>query len=566
MTEFEKAKSLFDDGVKFYQKGDFESSKINFEDCLKIAPTSQPTLENLSKTYIELGDLNLAEEKLIFLIGLKKEKDNLAYKLLFKIYSLQNNFTKLEELSKEANSKRKFNEEFSIRGYLFYPSFFNSLEDIKSIRTEFSKKISNLSSNYSLPQLDISKNLVSPPNFELSYDGNDNLEIYKNLIKVYEKIYPEIRQLKDYEFSSKKNEKIKIGFISEYFTDHTIMKLFRGIIYKLNKQKFEVYVFHSDKTRPGSKFREINENVILYDYENIILPIKFNDKVDTIRSKNLDLLFYPDVHMSANLYYLTLIKLAKYHIASWGHPETTGNSNIDFFLSSKLLESEGYEKNYSEKVLMTNYLPMYFYKPKIHYQLTKEQLSQTNIYFCGQSLIKMHPIFDTVINKILNKDKKAEVTFIKSRNKHITKQFIDRLKKNINNNFDRIKFIERLETEEYINKCGSASVLLDTYWFGSGNSFHESMYYGTPTITLPTKYLKSRVVTGAYKQMKIENAPIANDIEEYVEKSVEYANYNANKALELKSHYKNQANKYLYENENIISDMENIFESILNKN
>ena len=209
---------------------------------------------------------------------------------------------------------------------------------------------------------------------------------------------------------------------------------------------------------------------------------------------------------------------------------------------------------------------MYFYKPKVHYQLTKEQLSKTNIYFCGQSLIKMHPIFDTVINKILNKDKKAEVIFIKSRNKNITKQFIDRLKKNINNNFDRIKFIERLETEEYINKCGSASVLLDTYWFGAGNSFHESMFYGTPTITLPTKYLKSRIVTGAYKQMKIENAPIANDIEEYVEKSVEYANYNVNKALELKSHYKNQADKYLYENENIISDMENIFESIINKN
>ena len=175
MTEFENAKSLFDDGVDFYQKGKFESAKISFEDCLKIAPTSQPTLENLSKTYIELGDLKQAEEKLIFLIGLKKEKDHLAYKLLFKIYSLQNNYTKLEKLSKEANSEKKFNEEFSIKGYLFYPSFFNSLEDIKSIRKEFSKKISNLSSNYTLPQLEISKNLVVPPNFELSYDGNDNL-------------------------------------------------------------------------------------------------------------------------------------------------------------------------------------------------------------------------------------------------------------------------------------------------------------------------------------------------------------------------------------------------------
>ena len=37
-------------------------------------------------------------------------------------------------------------------------------------------------------------------------------------------------------------------------------------------------------------------------------------------------------------------------------------------------------------------------------------------------------------------------------------------------------------------------VILDPYYFGSGNSFHESMYYGTSTVTKPTNYSKSRVV------------------------------------------------------------------------
>ena len=92
--------------------------------------------------------------------------------------------------------------------------------------------------------------------------------------------------------------------------------------------------------------------------------------------------------MSTNLYYLTLIKLAKIHITSWGHPETTGNKNINYFLSSKLLETHGYEKNYSEKVLLANYLPMYFYKPKLYKQLSQEELSKNNIYLCSQSLIK----------------------------------------------------------------------------------------------------------------------------------------------------------------------------------
>ena len=122
---------------------------------------------------------------------------------------------------------------------------------------------------------------------------------------------------------------------------------------------------------PGKIFNEINESVVSYNYENIILPKNFHEKAKYIRDKKLDILFYPDIHMSTNLYYLTLLKLARFQITSWGHPETTGNNKIDFFLSSKLMEIEGYQNNYSEKVLLSNYLPMYFYKPKITFSLKK---------------------------------------------------------------------------------------------------------------------------------------------------------------------------------------------------
>ena len=44
--------------------------------------------------------------------------------------------------------------------------------------------------------------------------------------------------------------------------------------------------------------------------------------------------------MSIEFYFLSLIRLAKYQIMSWGHPETTGSESIDFFLCSKNLISE----------------------------------------------------------------------------------------------------------------------------------------------------------------------------------------------------------------------------------
>ena len=559
MDKLEQAKKNFEEGIKFFKKKNFKEAQIYFEKTLEIAPNSSPTLENLSKSYLETKDYDKAEKTLKYFISLNKEDDLIAYKLLYEIFSKLNKYGELLNLTTDAINKNKFDNEFQLKSRLFYPNFFNSLEEIDNTRKNFIDEVDKLIADEKIPNLDISEKLIKPPNFELSYDGYDNLEINKKLIQLYYKIYPDLKKIEEHSFY--KNEKIKIGFISEFFSDHTIAKLFKGIIYKLNKDIFEVYVFHSNKTLPGKIFNEINESVVSYNYENIILPKNFSEKAKTIRDKNLDLLFYPDIHMSTNLYYLTLLRLAKFQITSWGHPETTGNNKIDFFLSSKLIEIGEYQNNFSEKVLLSNYLPMYFYKPKITFTLKKEDLFSNNIYSCPQSLFKMHPSFDEVIKKILNKDKKAKIIFIKDKKEILSKMFFDRLKKEMPENIDRVNFINRLTPEEFVHHCGRASVLLDPFWFGAGNTFHESMLYGTPTVTMPTKYLKSRIVTGAYKQMQIEDAPVFNNVDDYVNKCVELANQ---KNLDLKMYYKEQAEKNLFENPNVINDLENIFKSIVN--
>ena len=39
--------------------------------------------------------------------------------------------------------------------------------------------------------------------------------------------------------------------ISEFFTDHTIGKLYKDLIFSLNKKKFETFIFHRIKRRMG---------------------------------------------------------------------------------------------------------------------------------------------------------------------------------------------------------------------------------------------------------------------------------------------------------------------------
>ena len=133
------------------------------------------------------------------------------------------------------------------------------------------------------------------------------------------------------------------------------------------------------------------------------------------------------------------------------------------------------------------------------------------------------------------------------------------------NLINQITFINSLSSEEYINHCGEVSVLLDPLFFGAGNSFYESLFYGTPTISLPTNYTKSRLVLGAYNQMKISDLrlkPIVKDIDEYIVRSVTVAN--DRNLLELKKTLQAKAEKNLYEYNKSIDDLDKIFKKIVN--
>ena len=166
-----------------------------------------------------------------------------------------------------------------------------------------------------------------------------------------------------------------------------------------------------------------------------------------------------------------------------------------------------------------------------------------------------------VIGKILKEDKKGILYFIKDLKNTYYKKLLNRFKKNKDIDIERVRFLDGLNWESYINHCGQASVLLDPLYFGAGNSFYESMFYGTPTVTKPTNYTKSRLVLGAYKQMELKDAPIVNTLEEYVDAAIKIAN--DKNLYDLKNYYNSKAKEKLFEYKLSIPDLEKIFTNIV---
>ena len=552
-----EAKKLFEEGINSYQEKKFSLAEKKFEEALKLSPDRVSIIENLATVYFLNDKYSQSEHLLNKLIELGNDSTkifNLKFKVLEKLGAIK----KLRSHIEENFQSKKLDRKYIIIKNFLYPNFFKDQSDIDRAKKEFSKSLDNLEFIDDI-KLIVDQDIIDPPVFNLSYDQYESLELNKKIVNLYRKFYPELNKHFN---QTKKNKKVKIGFISEFFTNHTVGKLFKGIIFELDKSKFDVCVFHSEKTKKNPIFEEFIEAEIKLGIKNIILPRKFDEKIQLINRENLDIVFFPDVGMSTEFYYLSFIRFAKSQFTSWGHGITTGNDTIDYFLSSKLLETKNVDKKYSEKVIMSEYLPMFFYKPKVLKVLSKEELAKKNIYLCSQNLMKVHPHFDEIINKILKKDKKAQIIFIKDKNEILYKKLFERFKKNISSDYERINFLGKLGVEDYINLCGSASVQLDTLYFGAGNSFHESMLYGTPTVTLPLDNLKSRIVYGAYKQMKISNPPIVKNIDEYVEKAVELANLEEKEMLEIKKYYSDSADKHLFENQAAIKDLEKIFINI----
>ena len=554
------AKIFFEKALKFFNEKKFDLVEKNFEDALKLAPGRVSILENLASIYLINKKFEKSENALIQLDKKGVNNDKLDEIKFYVLKNLKKNHD-LENFLKEKNYFKDKNKKIYINSKLLYPEFFSNDDEIVHARKNLEKNINELNQSKDL-DLKLDGEMLEPPIFNLSYDQYENLEINTKIVQILRKIYPEVNQNYKNKSTDKLNEKIKIGFISEFFSNHTIAKLFKGIIFNLDKNKFEPFIFHSYKTEKSPIFQEFINHEINSDLKNIVLSKNFQKNIEEIQRTNLDIIFFPDIGMSSEFYYLSFIRFAKTQITSWGHPITTGNDSIDYFLSSKLLETENSQKKFSEKLILSDYLPMYFYKPKIQKKLLDDQMIKKNVYFCSQNLMKFHPHFDEIIAKILSKDKKAKILFIKDKSEILSKKIIDRFKKNSLIDFDRINFLGKMSVEEYINLCGSSSVLLDTLYFGAGNSFHESMFYGTPTVSMPTENLKSRIVLGAYKQMQIENPPIVNSIDDYVETSVDIANKNPSEMLELKKYFQKQANTHLFENKNFLHEINHIFKNL----
>ena len=97
---------------------------------------------------------------------------------------------------------------------------------------------------------------------------------------------------------------------------------------------------------------------------------------------------------------------------------------MDYFVSSNLLETEDADAHYSERLIRLANLGVYYYRPKLSGPLRSRDSfgldENRHLYFCAQTLFKLHPDFDAILAGILRQDPLGQLVLIEGRQPHWT--------------------------------------------------------------------------------------------------------------------------------------------------
>jgi protein O-GlcNAc transferase len=449
----------------------------------------------------------------------------------------------------------------AIQAHLLLPAIPSSIEAIADWRKRYQNGIRTLSN--STLTLDTPVEQLSANSFYLAYHNSNDRPVMEALHQFFRERVSDLTfiasHIANWQSPTLREQRIKVGFLSEFLTDHTIGKHYKGFISHLNRNRFEVIIIHA----PKAKHDAFRQSLDALADKTLTLPSKLKDQQQVVAAEHLDVLFYPDIGMSSTPYFLAYARLASVQATSWGHPDTTGLDTMDYYVAATSNETENAQDNYTERLIRLNRLPCFYYQTPATTikQFSKAELglpTAGTLYGCLQNLFKIHPDFDAVLADIAAGDQNGYIVFPEERAVGWTELIKARWGK-FPLLLERIVFIPRMSWDKFMAAMSHMDVLLDPPHFGSGNTFYDAMVFGTPVVTWPGQFGRGRNVAAAYQQMRITDAPVAKRLEDYAPLALALGRDPARRQA-LREASLAAASKYLFEDMQAVREFESFLE------
>src|SRR6202044_1797829 len=124
------------------------------------------------------------------------------------------------------------------------------------------------------------------------------------------------------------------------------LRYLQGVLERIDRREFEPVVICS----AGGQ-RRIEAQVPAGAFETFVIPSGFDKIVERVREGRFAVLYHWEIGSDVTNYFLPFFQLAPIQCTGAGLPDTSGISQVDYFLSSDACEPDRAEQNYTEQLL-----------------------------------------------------------------------------------------------------------------------------------------------------------------------------------------------------------------------
>lgn len=520
---------IYNDIGSFFEKyGDKNKTILAYEKALKI----NHSLDNYLTFGQYLQKKNMLKAVEIYhqlIIDYPNNASGYAY-LIFALYKI-GNVQEGEKIARIASQKFPDNLLLKFDKYLLLPSIYETEKDILIYRQKFVEGLNslveekiNLDSLSTQQKGAIIHSLASHVNFELAYQcfNHKDLQIkYGNfLYQILHQLYPQWTQPKAIKKRNNQN-KIRVGYISDAMDSGVIAHLAIGWLVHHDRSQFEIYSYHLGSQNDSMTEKFKNHSDVFHSVS------VFPQICQQVLADELDILVFLEIGRTGKMGVLGSLRLAPIQCTTWCHPETSGLKNIDYFLSSDLMEPDNGQDHYSEKLILLPNIGVSYALPEIPSPMENRQfflLDDNNIlYLCCQSLVKYLPNHDYILPEIAQRVNHCQFIFLELPNADLAKIFKKRLKSvfdTYNLDFNQYcLFFPGLSHELYLKLNSVCDVFLDSFGWSGGHTTLEAIACGLPVVTCPGEFMRGRHSYGILKMLGVEET-IALTEQEYIDIAV----------------------------------------------
>lgn len=330
--------------------------------------------------------------------------------------------------------------------------------------------------------------------------------------------------------TGRKRKKIRLVIVSCHLRRHSVWDIIiRGLLENLDRSKFEVVLYHTGQSEDGETAWAKSQANIWRDVGTLR---DFQSWMEAMATDRPDVIFYPEMGMDPVTLRLAAHRLAPIQAAGWGHPITTGLPTIDLYFSGELIEPQGAEKHYRERLVL---LPgtgcctaPIDITPEGLPEMEKELAFRGGpVFAMVQVPFKFDPVNDDIYVDIASRG--GNSTFILMQEKRYpwaAKGVFERLSSAFSaRGMDprrHLLMIPWLSRERFYGLLERCDVYLDCPSFSGYTSAWQAIHHGLPVVTQEGGFMRQRLASGLLRKIGMTDT-IATSAEDYVSIAVRLA-------------------------------------------